>query len=271
MNQMTSRVTSADGTTIAYHRQGAGPAVILVGGSLDDGAENAPLVPVLAEHFTVYNYARRGRGGSGDTPPYAVRREIEDLDALIAAAGGSAHLYGVSSGGALALEAAAAGSAVDKLAVYEVPYAIGDDLRPRFERYIAETQRAYDEGRRDDMLELFMRVTGASDEVITAGRESPFWAQSAALADTLVHDPVFLDGYRLPADRLGEVTQPVLVVTGGPITEPHMSDLPSDFFDRAGDALAAAVPNAERRTLEGQGHMADPKAIAPLLKTFFHQ
>jgi pimeloyl-ACP methyl ester carboxylesterase len=119
---MLSRVTSSkDGTDIAYERMGSGPAVILVGGGLDDGAENAPLAPELAEQFTVYNYARRGRGESGDTLPYAVAREIEDLDALIAEAGGSAHLYGVSSGGALALEAAAAGLAVDGIALYEVP------------------------------------------------------------------------------------------------------------------------------------------------------
>ena len=143
MNEMAFRVTSNDGTTIAYDRKGSGPAVVLVGGGLDDGAENAPLVPALAEHFTVYNYARRGRGASGFTEPYAVEREIEDLDALIAEAGGSAHLFGASSGGALALEAAAAGSAIDTIAVWEVPYAVGDDIRPRFEEYIADTRRAF--------------------------------------------------------------------------------------------------------------------------------
>jgi pimeloyl-ACP methyl ester carboxylesterase len=101
-----NRVTSKDGTSIAYERQGSGPAVILVTGGLDDGSENAPLAAELAEHFSVYNYNRRGRGDSGDTPPYAVEREIEDIEALVAEAGGSAHLYGVSTGGALALEAA---------------------------------------------------------------------------------------------------------------------------------------------------------------------
>src|SRR5215217_3359647 len=121
MNEMAFRVTSNDGTTIAYDRKGSGPAVVLLGGAQDDGAENAPLIPALAEHFTVYNYARRGRGASGFTEPYAVEREIEDLDALIAEAGGSAHVFGASSGGALALEAAAAGSAIDTIAVWEVP------------------------------------------------------------------------------------------------------------------------------------------------------
>src|SRR5215475_14431923 len=148
---MTLRVTSADGTRIAYDRKGTGPAVILVGGTLDDGAENAPLARLLADHFTVYNYARRGRGASGNTPPYALAREVEDLDALIATAGGSAHLYGASSGGALALEAAAAGSAIDTIAVWEVPYAVGHDIRPRFEEYVADTRRAFDAGRDEEV------------------------------------------------------------------------------------------------------------------------
>ncbi len=173
MNEMTLRVTSADGTRIAYDRKGTGPAVILVGGTLDDGAENAPLARLLANHFTVYNYARRGRGASGNTPPYAVAREVEDLDALIATAGGSAHVYGASSGGALALEAAAAGSAIDKIAVWDVPYVIGDDLWPRFNQYLADTHEAYKAGRDEELLELFMRLTGGPDADIAAGKQHP--------------------------------------------------------------------------------------------------
>ena len=165
-------MTSADGTSIAYDRQGTGPAVILVGGVLDDGGENAPLSALLAEHFTVYNYARRGRAPSGDTPPYAVEREVEDLDALIAAAGGSAHLYGASSGGALALEAAAAGSAIDKIVVWDLPYATGDDVRPLIERYLVDTQAAHDAGQNEEVLELFMRMTGGTDADIAAGKRT---------------------------------------------------------------------------------------------------
>jgi pimeloyl-ACP methyl ester carboxylesterase len=132
---------------------GSGPAVILVGGGLDDGSENAPLAPELAEHFTVLNYARRGRGDSGDTLPYALEREIEDIEALIAEAGGTAHLYGVSSGGALALEAAAAGIAVDRLAVYEVPYNMADDWPPRWRAYVEQLGAVLTEGRRGDALD----------------------------------------------------------------------------------------------------------------------
>ena len=263
MNEMAFRVTSNDGTTIAYDRKGRGP----------DGAENAPLIPALAEHFTVYNYARRGRGASGFTEPYAVEREIEDLDALIAEAGGSAHLFGASSGGALALEAAAAGSAIDTIAVWEVPYAVGDDIRPRFEEYIADTRRAFDAGRDEEVLELFMRMTGASDDNIAArkaaGKQTAHWAHSVALAPTLVHDSVFLNRYQLPADRLATVTQPVLVTTGGPITVPYMAGLPSDFFDRAADELADQLPHAQRETLEGPDHVVDPQTVGPLLLRFF--
>ncbi|MBA3261327.1 MAG: alpha/beta fold hydrolase [Thermoleophilaceae bacterium] len=136
-----SRVISKDGTSIAYERVGKGPAVILVTGGLDDGSENAPLATELAESFTAYNYNRRGRGESGDTLPYALDREIEDIEARVAEAGGSAHLYGVSSGGALALEAAAAGVAIDKLAVYEVPYNMADDWPQRWGEYVEQSGR----------------------------------------------------------------------------------------------------------------------------------
>lgn len=222
------------GTTIAYDRKGSGPVVVLVGGALDDGAENASLVPALAEHFTVYNYARRGRGASGFTEGPTPWKEIEDLDALIAEAGGSTHLFGASSGGALALEAAAAGSAIDTIAVWEVPYAVGDDIRPRFEEYIADTRRAFDAGRDEEVLELFMRLSGASDDNIAArkaaGKQTSHWADSVALAPTLVHDSIFHDRYQLPTDRLATVTQPVLVTTGGPITVPYMAGLPSGLL-----------------------------------------
>lgn len=177
------------------------------------------------------------------------------------------------SGGALALEAAAAGSAIDTIAVWEVPYAVGDDMRPRFEEYIADTRRAFDAGRDEEVLELFMRMTGASDDNIAArkaaGKQTAHWADSVALAPTLVHDSVFLNGYQLPADRLATVTQPVLVTTGGPITVPYMAGLPSDFFDRAADEIADLLPHAQRETLEGPDHVVDPQTIGPLLLRFF--
>lgn len=202
-------VTSKDGTSIAYERGGQGPAVVLVGGALDDGAENAPLAAELATRFTVFNYARRGRGSSGDTPPYAVEREIEDLEALIA------------------------------------------------------------EGRRGEALELFMRRVGSPDEVIAEARQSPFWPGLEAIAHTLAYDAACVGDGPPPAARLATITRPALVATGGPRSDPYASGQPADFFDRAADAIAAAVPGAERQTFAGQGHVGDPALVASRLEGFF--
>jgi pimeloyl-ACP methyl ester carboxylesterase len=265
------RVTSKDGTSIAYDRQGSGPVVILVGGGLDDGSENAPLVPELARWCTVYNYARRGRGQSGDTQPYALEREVEDLGALVAEAGGSAHLYGVSSGGALALEAAAAGVAVDKVAVYEVPYCVAGGMVRRARAFLEQLGPVLAEGRRGDALELFMRFAGSSEEDIEGARRSPWWPGLEALAHTLAYDAACMGDYRPPTARLATVTRPVLVATGEvrPDSRVGMGGLPPDFFEQAADAIAASVPKAQRTTFEGQGHVADPKVAAPLLERFF--
>lgn len=263
---MTGFATSRDGTRIAYDLAGSGPPLVLVGGGLDDGSENAPLVPLLARHFTVCNYARRGRGESGDTPPYDVRREIEDLDAIIGEVGGRAHLYGVSSGGALALEAAAAGSAVDKLAVYEVPYPVGPDATGRWRDYVAALTPLVDAGRTGAAVELFMRLAGVPDAEIAAARATPFWPHLEQIGHTLAYDAECLgpDG---PPDRLAGIAQPTLVVTGG-LADPHMGGLQPGYFDDAADAIAARVPHARRHVLAGQSHVADPEAVAELLVAF---
>lgn len=267
-----NRVASKDGTPIAYHRQGSGPAVILVGGGLDDGSENAPLVPLLAEHFTVYNYARRGRGQSGDTQPYAVEREIEDIAALIAEANGSAHLYGVSSGGGLSLEAAAAGLAVDKLAVYDVPYCIAGDTPQRAREYVERLGPALAEGRRGDALELFMRLAGSSEDEIAGARNSQWWPGLKAIAHTLAYDTACMGhSYQPPTARLATITQPTLVATGEvtPDAQAGMGGLPADFFVQAADAIPASIPHAERQTLAGSSHVADPNTVASALERFF--
>lgn len=265
-----NHVTSKDGTSIAYDRQGSGPAVILVGGGLDDGSENAPLAPELAGQFTVYNYARRGRGDSGDTLPYAVAREIEDIEALIAEAGESAQLYGVSSGGALVLEAAAAGVAVDKLAVYEVPYGLAGDPQ-RWREYVEQLEALLAEGRRGAALELFMRTAGSSEDDVAGARDHPVWPGLEALAHTLAYDAACLGNGQAPTARLAKITRPTLAVTGGlsPDAQQGMRGLPPDIFERAADAIVAGVPHAERHILGGQGHVADPKAVAPVLARFF--
>jgi pimeloyl-ACP methyl ester carboxylesterase len=254
-----NRVSSADGTSIAYDRQGSGPAVVLVTGGLDDGSENAPLATELSKHFTAYNYNRRGRGESDNAPVSTIECEIEDLEALIAEAGGSAHLYGVSSGGALVLEAAAAGLAIDRVAVYEVPYSVSVAARQRWREYVERLGPALAEGRRSDALELFMRVAGSSEEDIVQAKDSPHWAGGEALAHTLAYEAVVLGDGQPPTARLAKITQPALIATGGR----------DDFFEQSADAIASSVPRAERRTLEGQGHVVDPAALASVLERFF--
>jgi alpha-beta hydrolase superfamily lysophospholipase len=261
-------VTSRDGTPIAYERAGSGPALVLVGGGAADRSENAPLVPELARQFTVYNYDRRGRGDSGDTPPYAVAREIEDIDALIAEAGGSAHLFGVSSGGALVLEAAAAGSAVDRLAVYEVPYNVADDWPARWSAYVETLQGLLAAGRRGDAFALFMRTAEIPEETIAAAREAPVWASLEALAPTLAYDAACLGDGRPPTERLARIAQPTLVATGAGAAQPGAPTWVA-ALDPAADAIAASIPRAERRTIEGQEHVVDPTALGRALERFF--
>ena len=262
------RVTSKDGTSIAYDRLGDGPAVVLVGGAFVDRSENAPLAAELAGRFTTINYDRRGRGASGDTPPYALRREIEDLEALLAAAGGSTHLYGVSSGGALVLEAAAAGVAVDRIAVYEVPYDLAGDAPRRHREYVARLEGFLAEGRRGDAAELFMRLAGASDEMVAGARSSPMWPGLEAIAHTLLYDAACMGDNRPPTDRLARITRPTLVATGGASPESFVGG-GGDFFAKAADAVAASIPRAQRQTVEGQTHQVDPKVMASVLERFF--
>lgn len=262
-------VTSADGTAIGYDQlSAAGPVVILVGGGLDDGSENLPLGEHLTAAFTVVNYRRRGRGDSGDTQPYAVQREIEDLAEVIDASGGRAHLFGASSGGALALLAAADGLPVDRVAVHEVPYLVGDEMLATWRAYTSNLAAALDADDRDQALRLFMRLAGSSDPDIADVETSPFWPALRMLAPTLRYDAACLGDGSPPADRLAAVTQPVLLTTGA-TNDPHSAGLPTDFFGAAADVTAACLPDSRRITIEVAGHMADPARLGPVLKTFY--
>ncbi len=254
------KVISKDGTPIAFDQLGQGPAVILVCGGSVDRRSNAPLGSLLAEHFTVFNYDRRGRGDSGDTAPYAVEREIEDINAVITAAGGSAFLYGTSSGAALALEAAASGLAITKLALWEPPFILDERRRPP-----ADTAKIYTElvsaGRRGDAVEFFMaKVVGLPAEFVAEARKAPWWPAQEALAHTLAYDATIMGDYSLPTKRAASVTAPTLVIAGG-------ADFP--WMRDTAQALADTLPNAQRRTLEGQTHDVAPDALAPVLVEFF--
>jgi len=253
-------VRSKDGTEIAFDRLGEGPAVVLVSGGSVDRGSNVPLAERLAERFTVLNYDRRGRGPSGDTPPYAVEREIEDLEAVIGGAGGSAHVYGSSSGAALAFEAAAAGAPIDRLALWEPPYA--EDPASRPPAYTAETfTRLVEEGRRGDAVEYFMvDVVRMPPDFAAFARTQPWWAATEALAHTLAYDATVMGDYSVPTDRARGVTVPTLVLAGG-ASFPFLRDTAA--------ALADALPDGETRTLEGQTHDVDADVLAPVVTAFF--
>jgi pimeloyl-ACP methyl ester carboxylesterase len=256
------KVDSQDGTSIAFDQLGKGPAVILVCGGSVDRMSNTPLAALLAEHFTVFNYDRRGRGDSGDTPPYAVEREVEDIDAVIAVAGGTAFLYGTSSGAALALEAAGRlPTKITKLALWEPPYFVDDS----YPRPPADTAKIYTElvaaGRRGDAVEFFMaKVVGLPPEFVAEARQSPWWPAQEALAHTLAYDATIMGDYSLPIERIAAVKAPTIVIDGG-------ASFP--FMHPTADAIAKILPNAQRRTLEGQRHDVAPEALAPVLKKFF--
>lgn len=253
-------VTSIDGTRIAFDRLGEGPPVILVSGGSVDRSSNAPVAELLADRFLVFNYDRRGRGPSGDTPPYSVQREVEDIQAVIGAAGGSAFLYGTSSGAGLVLEAAAGGLPITKAALWEPPYVLDPDRRPP-----ADTAKTFTElvsaDRRGDAVEFFMvNVVGMPAEFAAQSRTQPWWAATEALAHTLAYDATIMGDYSLPVDRAALVAAPTLVLAG---------EASFPFMRETAQALAAALPNGETRTLEGQTHNVAPEAIAPVLEEFF--
>ena len=254
-------VVSRDGTRIAGTRYGDGPAVVLVSGAMSTGGTLAPLAERLARHCTAVVYDRRGRGESGDTEPYAVEREVEDLAALIDALGGAAALFGVSSGGALVLRAAASGLPVRRAGVYEVPFA--DFLEGGAERHAAyrrDLTAALSDGRRGDAVELFLRLTGLGEEVIRGARQSPMWAGMEAIAPSLAHDAEVMGDGLLPHDRVAEVATPLLVVAGG--ASPA-------WMREANRAVAEAAPGGDFRVLEGQTHMVEPDVLGPVLTEFF--
>jgi len=255
-----NKVISADGTPIAFDRLGHGPALILIGGGPTDRSANAALADLLSGHFTVYNYDRRGRGDSGDTTPYAVDREYEDIQALITEAGGSALVYGTSGGGIIALEAAARGLSITGLAVWEPPYILPGSRPAVPADYADRLARLLDEDRRGDMLDLFfIAAVGIPEEFVAPMRAMPGRSAMEAIAHTLVYDAAITGDFSLPADRIATVTVPTVVIDGG--TTPWLT--------AAAEAVAATLPGARRHTLDGQPHNVDPAAIAPALTAFF--
>jgi pimeloyl-ACP methyl ester carboxylesterase len=256
---------SKDGTRIAYDKTGQGPALILVAGAFQDRMAMSAYAAPLSEHFTVYNYDRRGRGESGDNQPYAVEREIEDMDALIQEAGGSAFVFGGSSGGVLTLDAAAHGSKIPKLAVYEPPFVVDDSRVPPPEDIVEQLKDLITAGRRGDAAEAFMIKGSLMPADVVAGmRTQPFWPSVEAVAHTLVYDAMIMEGTMrgaaLPLDRWKAVTIPTLVIYGG--AGPSWSR-------NAAEALVDLLPHAQPRKLDGQFHDLTPDVLTPVLEKFF--
>lgn len=261
------RVRSRDGTTIAFERAGTGPALILVGGMFEQramGSETAQLAafPLLAEQFSVVHYDRRGRGDSADTPPYAVAREVEDIEALIDAAGGAAFLFGISSGAALALEAAQAlGPKVRRLALYEPPYNDEPAARQAWKTFRAQLDELLGQGRHGDAVGLVMQLMGVPAEQLDEMRQYPLWPMWEGIAPTIAYDAAALgEQAAVPVARAAGLTTPTLVLDGA-------ASYP--FMHRSAAALAAAIPHARHRTLEGQTHEVEAAALAPVLVEFF--
>jgi pimeloyl-ACP methyl ester carboxylesterase len=262
-------VTSKDGTRIAFDQWGQGSTVILVSGALQYrafGQGMVELAELLAPHFRVIFYDRRGRGdstNSTDMLSQALEREIEDIEALIDEAGGSASLYGISSGGALAMEAAIAlPEKVEKLAVYEIPYNDDEAAKQSWKNYAKQLRDLLDAGRKGDAVALFMRFVGAPPEQVEGMRQTPMWPLFESIGYTLAYDHIadLGEDASVPVEQAAKVRVPTLVIN---------SSASFPFMHTTAIALAKAIPNAQHRTLEGQTHEVSADALAPVLIEFF--
>jgi pimeloyl-ACP methyl ester carboxylesterase len=252
-------VTSPDGTTIAFDRTGQGPAVVIVGGVLGDRSQQTPVAELLSAQFTVHNYDRRGHGDSGFTGPYSAEREAEDLATVIDAAGGSACVYATSGCAVIALQAAASGALIAKLALWEPPFVVDASRPPIPADYRQRLEALLEQDRRGDMVGLFMiEAVGMPAPFVEQMRQAPFWGAQEDQAHTLVYDAAMMGDFTIPATA-ATVHVPTLVLDGAT----------TGWITNTADALAGVLPDARRRTLAGQQHNVEPGAVAPPLAEFF--
>jgi pimeloyl-ACP methyl ester carboxylesterase len=259
-------VTSKDGTVIAYSQIGQGPVLILVDGALcyRQFGPSQELAEKLASNFTVITYDRRGRGESGDTQPYAVEREVEDLAALLEASGGTAYVSGQSSGAGLAIEAANRLPGITKLALYEAPFVVDNTGKPITPTLLADLKEAVAQNQRSKAVKLFMKQVGTPGFMLVIMPLFPMWPKLTAVAHTLPYDIstiiAYGSGKPLP-DTLGaSIKAPILVMDGGKSPT---------WMRHSMQALAQTLPNANYRTLAGQNHMVKADALVPALVEFF--
>lgn len=262
-----SFVTSTDGTKIAFDKIGSGSPLILVDGALCSrtNGPNPAVAALLQQHFTVYTYDRRGRGESGDTPFYHVDREIEDIAAIIDEAGGAAYVYGISSGAALALEAANRLSSIKKLALYEAPFIVDESREPVPNDYMSQMETLLTLHRRGAAVKLFMRKgVGLPTPLVAIMPLMPAWTKLKKVAHTLLYDTILtIDhqrGVKPSLNRWANVTVPTLVAVGGKSPA---------WMRNAMQALADILPNARLQILQGQTHMIKPTMLAPELLRYF--
>jgi pimeloyl-ACP methyl ester carboxylesterase len=248
-------IRSADGTDIALDRSGDGPPLVLVGGAFQDRSSMATVASGLRDTFTVYEYDRRGRGDSGITHPYAVEREVEDLAAVIAAAGEPAFVFGQSSGGALALEAAARAVRMRALVVNEPPYPVGPS-----HDFADHLDGLVDSGHAAEATAAFLELSGTPPAAMAELRAGPRWAHMQAFAPTLSHEVRLCNGGEVPIDRLAAVSVPTLVLAGEA----------SPAWAREGArAIAEHVPSCQSHVLAGQGHKIADDVLVSVLMGFF--
>lgn len=254
-----NKVASADGTMIVYDRLGSGPPVVLVGSGPTDRSANMALAELLAEGLTVFNYDRRGRGDSGDTAPFAVDREFDDLAAVIGAAGGTAAVFGTSGGAIIAFQAAGRGLSINRIIGWEPPYIVPDSRPAVPADYQDQLRALLAEDRCGDMVELFLtKAAGIPAEFVAQIRQFPGWSASEAVAHALVYDAMLTGDFSVPEKLLTSLTLPVLILDGG--TTPWMT--------QTADVVGALLPNGSRQTLAGQQHNVEPEAIAPAILEF---
>ncbi|MFG0284619.1 MAG: alpha/beta fold hydrolase [Phycisphaerales bacterium JB039] len=254
---------SRDGTRIAYDRVGEGTPVILIGGALSHRSfpQFVELSRLLSVRHTAIAYDRRGRGDSGDTAPYAVEREVEDVDALIGAVGGSAHVWGWSSGAALALRAAASGLGIEKLALYEPPYMVGNVGHRPPPDHEAKLRELVSAGRRSDAVKFFMvQMVGVPRLMVAIMRLMPFWKKLLVTAHTLPYDAAVMGDFSLPREMIASVRIPTLIAAG---------EKSPPVLRNAALAVAETLPGAGHMVLAGQSHNVSMKALAPALLDFF--
>jgi pimeloyl-ACP methyl ester carboxylesterase len=254
-----SAVTSKDDTQIEFDRVGDGPAVVIVGGVVGDRSQQAPVADLLGAQFTVYNYDRRGHGESGFTEPYSADREVEDLAAVLEHAGGAASVYATSGCAVIALQAAATGVGITRLALWEPPFILDGTRPPVPADYRERLETLLAQDRRGDMVALFLtEAAGIPAPFVEQLRQAPFWGAQEAVAHTLVYDATMMGDYAIPASA-ASVQVPTLVLDGG--TTPWLTS--------TADKLASVLPDARRQSLPGQQHNVEPDAIAPALAEYF--